>query len=179
MRREGQGRIRVNKSDFETWSAKLSEAQGLREDVHFKCFDELTGAITGEEDVAFLRRLIDSICVEDDFGVYEGLYNAMWRFPGEVTAIELALALPKWVVPNQNSFFRPIFHTPQRLEAFTQTALQWKADVRRQGCKHIFSWSWHSAKDEEDWKPVLAALGSELVPAMPEDSVPEHWPPEL
>ena len=169
----------MNKSDFEEWSAKLSEVQGLTEDEHFKCFDELTGAITGEEDVVFLRRLIEVVYVEDDFGVYEGLYNAVWRFSGEVTAVELARALPRWVVPSQNSFFRPILHTPERLNAFIQTALQWKVDERQHGCKHIFSWSWHSAKDEEDWKPVLTALGSELVPAMPEDSVPEHWPPEL
>ena len=169
----------MTKSDFEIWSAELSEVEKLIEDEHFNCFSKLTDKITGKEDVAFLRRLIKAVCVVDDFGVYEGLYNAMWLFPGDLTAAELARALPGWAVPEQVQFFYPILHTPERLDAFIQTALQWNTDERQLGCKFIYSWSWHNQKDEEGWKPVLKVLDWELVPEMPEDSIPKNWPLEL
>ncbi len=173
--------------NFETFQAALEKVKYFKADEDYAAFDKLIESITGTEDIQYLNCLLDAICVDDDYGPYEGLYNAIWRFPIETTATRLAQYLPTLQLRMGHApfqvwrFYIPASQTEEATAAFLKTAGEWTEAEREITMPILEKWCLQSARDEEAWAPIYKKLGGKLPKRPPVDPVPEEygWSPEL
>jgi hypothetical protein len=91
--------------DFDSWRKELlftgnivqdgdnSVPQADR-DQRFNRYVELVDTIRGNEGVEVFVELMNSLQAKDDYGAYQGTYQALRRFPPAVAAKGLTAALP-------------------------------------------------------------------------------------
>lgn len=169
-------------NDFNAWSAALGAVQNFEHDEDYQKFDMLVNTVTGKEDERVLRRLIDAVCVEYDNGPYEGLHNAIWRFPGPMVSRVLGEVLPAFqrrmgFAPFQVwRFYLPLGETPENIQAFIAAAQSWNTEDAELGLATLQQWCTDRYKDEVQWTPVVVALGGRPLPRTPTDPPPEDWP---
>lgn len=74
------------KVDIKIWKRELKNVCFLESEHDFDRYDKLVSIVNGKEDKEVLRALIDSIQPVDDYGLYETLHNAIWKFKPEIFA---------------------------------------------------------------------------------------------
>lgn len=95
-------------SSFDLWREELLRTGDIVQDEdtsvpqeekekRFNRYVEMVEAVTGHEGVDAFTSLIDSLQAKDDYGAYETIYRALWRFPSTVAAQGLVAALPRLV----------------------------------------------------------------------------------
>ena len=174
----------MNINEFRT---QLEEVKWLKQDDDYEKFDRLIKSVTGTEGTEWLDCLLDAICVEEDYGVYELLWNAIWRFPRDVAAKRLAECLPALQrrmshEPSQVwRFYIPVPQNEQSTSAFLDAALKWNKEDLKTGLDTLKAWCELSGSDEQAWTPIYQKLGGTLPKAVPVDPVPDSydWPPAL
>jgi len=160
---------------------KINAVKWFKKDNDYHEFDELVSSITGKEDIEWLDCLLDSICVEDDYGPYENLYNAIWRFPPDIVGKRLAeylaiLSCRMNRAPFQVwRFYIPVPQQKTSTTAFLNAALQWNRDDLGIGLSAIEKWCLQSARDEEAWSDICQKLGGQLPESVTIDSVPDTY----
>ena len=60
-------------------------------------FTELVKQVKGDEGSAAFLSLIDAVRAPEDYGAYESLHNALWRFPPEILGPQMVRALPQLI----------------------------------------------------------------------------------
>ncbi|MCL2147785.1 MAG: hypothetical protein FWH47_00365 [Methanomassiliicoccaceae archaeon] len=173
--------------DIEVFQAELEKVKRFEQDEDYYAFVRLTDHITGNEEIGWLDCLLDAICVEDDYGTYESLYNAIWRFPCDMAAKRLAEYLPDLQRRMSHApfqvwrFYIPIPQKEQSASAFLEAASAWDDKERRTGMDAMKAWCMLSGGDEKAWGPIYEALGGKLPKAVPVDPIPDAygWPDAL
>jgi len=161
--------------NFENWSSELEKVWNLKNDSDFDIFRDLMYSLKGTEDVEYLNKLIDSAKLQDDYGAYESLFNAIWVFPLEVVGEVLAKRLPEFQrrmgkYDQVFRFYLPIPTDPKILNAFLEEAKSWNTSDKRTAISAIKKWS----VEDEEWETVLEKLGKP-VSKTAEDPIPEEW----
>ena len=173
--------------DINEFRAQMGKVKLFEKDEDYHEFDRLTTSITGKEDIAWLDCLLDSICVEDDYGPYEGLYNAIWRFPIATAGKRLGEYLPALQRRMAHApfqvwrFYIPIPHEKESTDAFLEAAAQWNSEDLKLGLDTIKAWITQSGRDEKEWAPLYQKLGGKLPTQTPVDPIPDEyqWPAAL
>ena len=174
----------MNINEFRT---QMEAVKWFEKDEDYRKFDELVETITGEEDIEWLDCLLDSICVEDDYGPYESLYNAIWRFPADMAGKRLAEYLPALSRRMSHApfqvwrFYIPVHQKEASVAAFTESALKWNSEDLKTGRDTIESWCKQSSHDEEAWMPIYQKLGGKSFEPVPVDPILDSydWSEEL
>ena len=78
------------KTNFENWNTELEKVWNLKTEEDCVKFSDLMYSLNGDEDETYLNKLIDTVRLKEDFGLYESLYNAVWAFPPELVGQILA-----------------------------------------------------------------------------------------
>lgn len=177
----------MEKLNFETFSARLNEVKWFKEESDYAAFSGLVDTISGEEGRPWLDALLDAVCVEEDYEAYESLYNAIWRFPDEMSASALAEALPQLARRMNRAafqvwrFYIPVPQNEERKAAFIRAALLWSDEDKKLGRKTIATWLQVSASDEKAWTPIYKSLGGKALKTVPTDPIPDEygWPDTL
>lgn len=171
--------------DFATFQMELNAVKHFDNDEDYEKFDRLIETVEGTEGIQWLHCLLDAVCVEDDFGPYEGLHNAIWRFPPEMVGGHLGEYLPSFqrrmsFAPFQVwCFYIPICQIAESQNAFIAAALQWNEADRKLALETMLNWSDNSAREEAEWAPVLQALGYVHPAPQAASPIPSHWPKPL
>ena len=63
----------------------------------FNRYVQLVDMVNGKEAQEVFQALVDSICVSEDYGAYEAVHNAIWKFPPGNFAEYFVPALPKLI----------------------------------------------------------------------------------
>jgi|GEM_PF-1710927 len=173
--------------DINEFRAQMEAVKWFKKDEDYHEFSRLVDGITGKEDIEWLDCLLDSICVEDDYGPYESLYNAIWNFPPDAAGKRLAEYLP--VLQHRMShapfqvwrFYIPVPQQEESAAAFVSAALQWNKGDSEIGRNTIKAWCEQSASDETAWMPMFIRLGGKPFEAVPVDPISDsyNWPDEL
>lgn len=58
---------------------------------------QLVDMVNGKETQEVFQTLIDSVCVPEDYGAYETVHDAIWKFPPDHFAEYFVAALPKFI----------------------------------------------------------------------------------
>ncbi|MCD8401424.1 hypothetical protein [Tenacibaculum finnmarkense] len=165
----------MSKIDFDSWSLEFEKVWNLKTDSDCKKFSELTYSLKGNEGVRFLEKLIDSVKLKDDFGLYESLYNAIWLFPDNIIGQVLAKKLPEFQKRMGKHdqilrFYLPIPNNKNVLNSFLKEANKWSTSEKRTAISAIKKW----VIEIEDWESILEKLGKPITKRK-EDPIPEEW----
>ena len=166
---------------------QIDAVKWFEKNEDYQEFDKLVSIVTGNEGLVWLDCLLDAICVKDDYGPYEGLYNAIWSFPLDIVGRRLAEYLPMLSQRMRHApfqvwrFYIPVPQQEQSSMAFLETARMWSKDELTIGRGAIQEWCQRSAHDEKAWASIYRNLGGRLPKAPPIDAVPDSydWPVEL
>lgn len=163
------------KKNFTDWSTQLEKAWNLETEVECEAFYELMDSIEGNEPIEYLNKLFDTIRLEDDFGVYESLYNAIWSFPPATVTQTLAGRLPELQqrlghTYQVSRFCIPVSANEIPLNAFIDAASQWTPSEKEIVISAITEWSVF----DEAWEILLEKLGKPVIKTE-EDPIPEAW----
>lgn len=60
-------------------------------------YGQLVDMVNGKETQEVFQALVDSIRVPEDYGAYEAVHNALWKFPPQKFADFFVAALPKLI----------------------------------------------------------------------------------
>jgi hypothetical protein len=63
----------------------------------FNRYVQLVNMVNGKETQEVFQALIDSVRVPEDYGAYEAVHNAIWKFPPDTFAEYFVAALPKFI----------------------------------------------------------------------------------
>jgi len=164
-----------NKIDFNEWSEKLETVWKLKTDKDCKTFSELMYMLTGKEDIQFAEKLIDTVKLAEDYGVYESLFNALWAFSESKIGQLLAKRLPEFQrrmgkYDQVLRFYLPIPTDSKILDAFLEEAKKWDVSDKRTAISAIKKWS----VEDEEWEIVLEKLGKPITKTT-EEPIPEEW----
>ncbi len=162
-------------TNFENWGIELEKVWDLKTAEDCVKFSELMYSLNGEEDRNYLHKLIDTIRLKDDSGVYESLYNAIWVFPpklvGEILAQRLSELQKRMGKFDQVfRFYIPIPTTEVALHAFLEAAKQWTIAERRTAISALKKWF----IADEAWGSILEKLGKPIAKTK-ESAIPEYW----
>ena len=165
----------MNTANFKNWSAALENVWDLKTDDDCKKFSDLMYSLHGDEDISYLYKLIESVKLKEDFGLYESIYYAIWAFPPNIVAKTLAKRLPTFQkrMGKHDQVFRfylPISTNDDLLDSFIEEAKQWTAIEKKTSLAAIKKWS----VEDEKWEDILAKLGKPVSKSK-EDSIPEYW----
>jgi len=160
--------------NFNQWSANIEQVWQLKDGNECEQYVALMYSITGNESDEYIHKIIESIRVRNDDGVYESTYNALWRFPSPTVSGILAEVLPilqdRIDHDRMAAFYIPIPGNGLNAEAFINAAKQWNAADKKTALTVIKKW----AADDESWETVLKRLGVKR--PEPIDDIPENWP---
>ncbi|SHE65300.1 hypothetical protein [Pedobacter caeni] len=161
--------------NFENWTIELEAVWNLKTGEDCEKFADLMYSLDGNEGPSYLNKLIESVKLKEDFGVYESLYNAIWAFPPTLVAQTLAKRLPEFQkrMGKYDQVFRfyiPVSNNDELLNAFLEEAKQWTAAERRTSISALKNWS----IEDEEWEKVLEKLGKPAA-KINEEPIPEHW----
>lgn len=162
-------------NNFENWSIALEKVWNLETEENCKKFGDLMYALNGDEDVSYLNKLIDTVRLKDDFGLYESLYNAIWVFHPILVAQVLAKRLPEFQkrmgkFDQVSRFYIPIPNNETILTAFVEEAKNWTATEKRTSVSALKNW----LSEDENWEKVLEKLGKSIATSE-EDPIPAYW----
>ncbi len=160
---------------FENWSIELEKVWNLKTAEDCKKFSALLYSLNGDEEISFLNKLIDSIKLEEDFGLYESLFNAIWAFPANLTTQTLVKRLPELhkrmgKYDQVFKFYIPISNNNELLNTFIEEAKQWTSTERKTSLTALKNWS----IENEDWEQILEKLGNPIE-KVKEEPIPEYW----
>jgi len=176
-------------NEFKKWRSELiatgqivqDDDEGPSEEEGVSRFDryvELIDAVTGAEGQEVFQAIIDSIHAIDDYGAYEGTYNALWCFPPAQAGVWMAEAFPALFRRVKSKSFQaqrmilPVLDAGEEQAAFLAAAKQWSAANRRTALAAFRSW----VAEDADFEKMLALLGGHVKkPDLPEDA-PAYWP---
>ena len=96
------------RSDFDSWRKELIVSGAIiqdddnsvspeRAEYRFNRYIELLEMVRGDEPEMVFHAIVDSIQVEEDYGAYEAVYNALWRFPPDKFSQYFISALPGFI----------------------------------------------------------------------------------
>lgn len=85
------------KLDIKEWKAELESSSCLEKEEDFDSFGKHVSMVTGKESQEVFQALIDAINPIDDLGAYEGVHNALWKFPPKEFAEFMIAALPNHI----------------------------------------------------------------------------------
>lgn len=162
-------------TNFENWETELEKVWDLKTEEDCVKFSELMYALNGDEDISYLNKLIDTVKLKEDFGLYESLHNAIWVFPPKLVGQILANRLPVFQkrMGKYDQVFRfyvPIPNNEETLNAFLEEAKDWSVADGKASLSALKNWS----IEDEAWEPVLEKLGKPVV-QIKEDTVPGYW----
>ena len=165
----------MNTANFDNWSVDLEKVWDLKTEDDCKKFSDLIYSLHGDEGISYLYKLIDSVKLKEDFGLYESIYNAIWAFPPKVVAQTLAKRLPAFQkrmgkYDQVFRFYLPISTNESLSNPFIEEAKQWTASEKRTAFAAIKNWS----VEDEKWEDILAQLGKPVSKSK-EDPIPEYW----
>jgi len=171
----------MNINDFRK---KLDAVKWLKKDEDYDAFVKLIDIVEGTEPPEWLDCLLDAICVEDDYGPYEHLYNVIWRFPRDTVVKHLAESLPtlqrrmKHAPFQVSRFYIPVPHNEKSKAEFVKAALLWNKEDAKIGRDTLKTWCIENAEDEQAWGEILRKLGGRLPKPLPMDPIPTQykWP---
>lgn len=72
------------KMEIKQWKRELKKVCVLETEDEFNQFDKLISQVTGKEGEQVLSALIDAVQPIEDYGAYEALHNAFWKFKPDV-----------------------------------------------------------------------------------------------
>ena len=173
--------------NLKQYKQELDKVKNFLSNEDYEKFDNLVNSIKGDEGIEFLDCLLDSVCVEDDYGPYESLFNTIWRFPDSMVGRKMGEYLPSF---QQRMSFAPFqvwrFYVilPKYAEsrkAFLSAASNWDDEERKIGMNTILDWILGSANAEKEWAPIYQKLGGKLPDPIPTDPIPDeyNWSKEL
>jgi hypothetical protein len=84
-------------TDQTAWARDLDAAAQLSSPEEYEAFAAAVDAVTGEEGDATLEALLAAVRLAHDLGAYEGLHNALWRFPPARLGTFLGARLPAFL----------------------------------------------------------------------------------
>lgn len=166
---------RMKTTNFENWSIELEKVWNLKTEEDCIKFSDLMYSLNGDEDIRYLNKLIDTVRLKDDFGLYESLYNAIWSFPKKIAGQTLAKRLPEFQkrMGKYDQVFRfyiPVSNNDEILNTFIEEAKKWTVTERRPSLSALKNWS----IEDEEWEKILEKLGKP-VSKITEDPIPEYW----
>lgn len=168
--------MQKNKLPYNEWCIELEKNWNLETGEACKEYCLLMYTIDGTESVDFLYKIIDSIRVEFDNGVYESTYNVIWLFPSKTVGKVLAEVLPafqkrmgKW--DQVSRFYNPILDDEEARLAFLEEAKKWDENEKKIVKKALLSWY----AEDEQWASTIKDLGYKI-PKNTLDPIPEDWP---
>lgn len=96
------------KMSIEDWCKELALESKLAQDGddsiapeeaerRFNRFVQLVDMVNGKETQAVFQSLVDAIRMPEDYGAYEALHTALWKFPPEKFAEYFVSALPRLI----------------------------------------------------------------------------------
>lgn len=96
------------KMSIEDWCKELIRNSELAQDGEeidsrdgaensFNRFVQLVDMVNGKESQAVFQALVDSIRMPEDYGAYEAVHDALWKFPPESFAKYFVSSLPKLI----------------------------------------------------------------------------------
>lgn len=159
------------------WKRALLAAAPLRTDAAVTAYSKLVAMVRGREGRAAFDALVASVRAPDDHGVYEGTHNAIWRFPPEQLGTWMAdvlVAFQKRMGRHDqvHRFYGSLTTRKKAGAAFVAAVKKKPAAARRAIVAILRRWS----IDEEDWEPVLAALGAPVAAPSAGGEPPASWP---
>lgn len=165
----------MEKLSFEDWANQLQKVVELKDQQECYVYSDLMYSLTGKEDLKYLQKVIDSIILLDDYGLYESTFNAIWCFPAKTIGSLLAERLPELQrkMGRYDQVFRfyiPLINEGEAQDAFIEAANKWNSSEKRTGLLALRKW----AIEEEEVELLLARLGKPL-PKEKEDPIPEEW----
>jgi len=163
------------KTNFENWNTELEKVWNLKTEEDCVRFSDLMYSLNGDEDVSYLNKLIDTVRLKEDFGLYESLYNAIWRFPPKLVGQILAKRLPEFQkrmgkFDQVFRFYIPITNNEDALNGFLEETKNWTTSEKRTSLSALKIW----LIDDEDWEAVLEKFGKPITKPK-EDAIPEYW----
>lgn len=161
--------------NFENWCIILEKVWDLKTQEDCVKFSGLMYSLKGNEGTTYLEKLIDSVRLKEDYGVYEGLYNAIWVFPSKIVGQVLSMRLPEFQkrMGKHDQVFRfyiPIPTNEEALNSFIAQAKKWTTSEKRTTLSVLKKWS----IEDDDWEKVLEKLGKPIS-KITEDPIPEYW----
>lgn len=159
------------------WRRALATASKLGSVARDRAHSDLVGAVRGTEGRVAFDALIASICVRHDHGVYEGTYNAIWRFPAAELGTWFADALPGFMKRmgrhgQVSRFYCAIPSRRRTRTSFVRRVRAFPPAKRAQVIAALRSWS----IEEDEWERVLADLGAPVAEPPAADGAPPSWP---
>jgi hypothetical protein len=160
---------------FKDWSTQLEKVWGLKTETDCNKFSDLMYSLNGTENIAFVEKLIDTVRLKDDNGLYEALHNAIWVFPKQTVGQLLARRLPEFQKRMGKHdqvlrFYLPLPHNAKALNSFFEEAKKWAAPDKRTALSAIKKWS----VEVPEWEKILERFEKPV--AKPnEDLIPEEW----
>jgi hypothetical protein len=93
------------KMELDEWRSELIRASDIVQDgddsvsseereERFRRYVRLLDMVTGKEPQEVFQAIVDSVRVPEDYGAYERVHNALWKFPPEKFAEYFVAALP-------------------------------------------------------------------------------------
>jgi hypothetical protein len=162
-------------SKFTQWSLELEKVWNLKTEEECQKFSDLMYALKGSEGIMHLNKLIDTVKLKDDFGVYESLYNAIGQFPQKLVGQTLAKRLPEFQkrmgkYDQVSRFYITVPHHEKQLNAFIEEAKEWANTDRRTALSAIKKWR----IENKEWEKILEKLG-QPISKIKEDPIPDYW----
>jgi hypothetical protein len=172
------------RADFAAWSAALASAARLRKPDDETAFAACCDAVTGHEEAGpCVEALVGAVSAREDHGLYEALFNALWRFPPAALGEHLARLLPGWlkrVRAMQHQVIRflgPLFGFGAAARPAFLTTLAALPEAERAAVARAFErWS----RERPDFATLAEALRGgkprRARPQAPLPAPPDSWP---
>ena len=165
----------TNILNFQEWTRKLEKVWDLKSQEDCSNFSDLMYSLNGTENIEFAEKIIDTVRLKNDEGLYEALYNALWTFPKPDIGKLLARRLPDFQkrmgkYGQVQRFYLLILTNTEAQKAFIDEAKKWTVSERRTAISAIKKWT----IEIEDWESVLTQLGNPLKKTT-EDPIPNEW----
>jgi hypothetical protein len=156
---------------------ELIAAGPLRTDAQVTTYAKLVAKVRGREGRPGFDAVIASIRAPHDHGLYEGAHNAIWRFPAADLGAWLADALPSFQKrmgrhDQVQRFYGPLTVRKAARAAFIARVAKLPPAARRAVLSTLRRWS----VEDEDWEPLLAALGAPVAAPAAARDAPPSWP---
>ncbi len=165
----------MNKLSFEDWSRSLETVWSLKTEQDCLLFADLMEMLDGDEEIAFCRKLLETVKLKHDHGVYESSYNALWRFPSADVGRLLANELPSFQkrmgkYDQVFRFYLPIEKNTEARNAFISEAKKWTNSEKTTAINAIKKW----IIEIEAWENIFVQLGGTIKP-QEESVIPTTW----
>lgn len=165
----------MNTTNFKNWSIELEKVWNLKTEEECLIFRDLMYSLNGDEGISYLNKLIDTVRLKDDFGLYESLHNTIWVFPPNMIGQILAKRLPEFQkrmgkFDQVFRFYIPIPNNEPALNAFLEETKNWTTSEKRTSLSAFKDW----LIEDEDWENILEKLGTPIEKTK-EDTTPEYW----